>query len=101
MFSFKKLTIYFMGAILFGSTVGATVGAATASAVTFSTGAHAVSLTFAGGPGHPLRRTQVRVVGELHKGLTCTGGRRLRDVPFSRTHGNPELLGRPLGRPLG
>jgi hypothetical protein len=49
MLSFKNLTILFMGATLFGGTVGAT----TASAATYSTATRAVGLTFAGGPGHP------------------------------------------------
>jgi hypothetical protein len=52
MLSFKKLTVFFMGAILFGGTVGATVGTNTATAVTYSTAGHAVGLNFKGGPGH-------------------------------------------------
>jgi hypothetical protein len=52
MFSFKKLTVFFMGAILVGGTVGATVGSNTATAVTYRTANHAVGLNFKGGPGH-------------------------------------------------
>lgn len=52
MFNFKRLIIFFISSILVGGTVGATVGATTASADTYTTGSHAVGLTFPGGPGH-------------------------------------------------
>jgi len=51
--TFKKLTILFVGTMLFGSAIliHGTVGAPTASAGT-TTGSHAVGLLFPGGAGH-------------------------------------------------
>ena len=51
---FKKLTILFTSAILFGggAILFGGVGATTATAGTYATGSHATGLSFPGGPGH-------------------------------------------------
>ena len=52
---FKKLTILFTSAVLFGggAILFGGVGATTATAGTYATGSPAVGLSFPGGPGHP------------------------------------------------